>query len=450
MWGEWLCAGPLLIFITVGAVVKAKSCKTDNAMIVSFFFCILFGFLPIIPQPHWLAAVWLSLAFLCYVPIFYLPFHVSGGSENFVDLEVGSYFVKRNKQSYYLALWLTICFPLFPLTYLLAVFKIIGADETISIFLILSVLTKALYAAIAMDVHSATLTEAHHALVEERNANEARRAFLKYIFHEVRTPLNSLTMGLEILRQGNHMLSSDLELLSMMKGASDFMADTLNDVLSLQKIEEGKLELELNPFSISASLTKVLNTCHGGILTKRIQVETYVASDVPHRLIGDRYRVEHILSNLLSNAIKFSPTSGKIVVEVKATTFSTTTSEYQLWASITVSIRDNGPGISQENQRNLFKNFVQIRPGQLQQGQGSGLGLSLCKQIVTLHGGTIWVDSEEGQGSTFCFCIPFAVYTGGSSGSANEESGGVLKPPENPQLEETEMLQSRQKCLTFY
>ena len=438
MWGDWLSTGPLLIFIAAGSVVKSKSHRTDLVMIVSFFFCLLFGFLPIVPQPYWLAVLWILLAFICYVPVLYLPFHVRAQPTDYENLEENNPFAKRNNHSFQLALWLTFSLPLFPLNYLLSAFKVIGPEETISIFLILSVLTKALYVAIAMDVHSATLVEAEHSLAEERNANAARRAFLKYLFHEVRTPLNSLTMGLELLRQGSHMLPSDLELLTMMKGASVFMADTLNEVLSMQKIEEGKLELELLPFNIGASLSKVLNTCHGAILTKHIQVAWTIASDVPVSLIGDRYRVEHVLSNLLNNAIKFSPQNGKISIDINSSAVNAINSKS--WVSITVSVRDNGPGISPENQRKLFRNYMQIRPGQLQEGQGSGLGLSLCKQIVTLHGGTIWVDSEEGRGSTFSFCIPFALVDDHSlvkeeEGTAQKTSSFQVEEAPSPSVE---------------
>eukprot|EP01035_Chromulina_nebulosa_P069486 gene69486-biopygen35475 len=126
--------------------------------------------------------------------------------------------------------------------------------------------------------------------------------------------------------------------------------------------------------------------------------------------MGDVFRVEHVISNLLSNAIKFSPDGGAIRLNVAATATATATDiESQPTMSIAVSITDEGPGISADDQGKLFNGFVQVRPDQLQQGKGSGLGLALCKQIVTLHGGTIGVKSSEGQGSTFHFCIPFAV-----------------------------------------
>jgi CheY-like chemotaxis protein len=134
-----------------------------------------------------------------------------------------------------------------------------------------------------------------------------------------------------------------------------------------------------------------------------LHLESSVDVSVPDLLSGDRYRVEHVLSNLLSNAIKFSPKNGAIRIHVTAE------AKADAIISVTVSITDEGPGISAEDQKRLFESFFQIRPNQLQQGQGSGLGLSLCKQIVALHCGTIEVTSTEGAGSTFSFTIPFGV-----------------------------------------
>jgi len=225
-------------------------------------------------------------------------------------------------------------------------------------------------------------------------------------------------MGIEILERSCNLDESDRESLLMMKGASEFMADTLNDVLSMQKIEEGKLELDLGPFSMSDAINKVFATFHGAVITKNISLVKVVASNVPPKVVGDRYRIEHVISNLLSNAIKFSAENKTVEVEVTAGAVKDTDEGPQV--VITVAVVDEGPGISAENQRKLFGNFVQIRPGQLQQGQGSGLGLSLCKQLVNLHGGTIGLSSTEGRGSVFHFSVPFLVYGG---------SGGFFHPP---------------------
>ena len=211
----------------------------------------------------------------------------------------------------------------------------------------------------------------------------------------------------------------------MMNGATDFMGETLNNILSMQKIEEGKMELTFAPFNISDSIVKIISAMSGATMAKRLQVEKHIAAEVPQRLVGDVFRVEHVISNLLSNAIKFSPTNGSIRVNVSAA--NTVVSEAP-FTNVTVSISDEGPGISAENQEKLFDGYFQVRPDQLQQGKGSGLGLALCKQIVTLHSGTIGVTSAEGQGSTFHFCIPFGVPNNMVDTSEEKEMMRVFTP----------------------
>ena len=123
---------------------------------------------------------------------------------------------------------------------------------------------------------------------------------------------------------------------------------------------------------------------------------------LPGLVLGDRFRVEHVISNLLSNAIKFSPDGKDIVIDITGVALkpggllqsmgiSSRTDKVKHEMAITIAITDEGPGISSANQSRLFNNFVQIRPQQLQMGQGSGLGLALCKAIVELHNGTIGV-----------------------------------------------------------
>eukprot|EP01035_Chromulina_nebulosa_P069494 gene69494-biopygen35810 len=140
------------------------------------------------------------------------------------------------------------------------------------------------------------------------------------------------------------------------------MSETLNNILSMQKIEDGKMELTFVPFSIGRSITKIFSALSGSIITKNLLIEKNIAADVPALLVGDVYSVEHVISNLLSNAIKFSPECGTIRVNVTAV-------KSQPMTSITVSITDEGPGISVEDQGKLFNGFFQVRPDQLQQGK---------------------------------------------------------------------------------
>ena len=144
-------------------------------------------------------------------------------------------------------------------------------------------------------------------------------------------------------------------------------------------------------------------------IIKNLSIKQVVTTDVPVLLVGDAYRVEHVISNLLCNAIKFSLQDGTIYMEAISQMIPITKTLTSS-AGVPVSIFDGGPGISAENKKKLFNGFFQIRPNQLQQSKGSGLGLALCKQqIVNLYNGTIRVHSVEGQGSTFHFCIPFGI-----------------------------------------
>ena len=122
---------------------------------------------------------------------------------------------------------------------------------------------------------------------------------------QVRTPLNSLTMGIDMLKMSDSLHTEEKEYLVMMTGATEFMSDTLNNVLNMHKIEEGKLELDQAPFSIMESVNKVVSALHGMTAGKNIVMVKDYAANVPTMISGDRYRVEHIISNLISNAVKF-------------------------------------------------------------------------------------------------------------------------------------------------
>ena len=449
MWTDWFSNGPMIVFLTIALTQKKDLSLVDCSIMMSFFVCIVCGFLPIIPQPRWFAYLWIAISSVTCLPVLYLPWYVSCTQrEQAPDIEneggcIQMHNDKELKQQMSFAIWMAVVCPLFPLSYILAATKVIGPGESVGVFLLLTLLLKAFFAISLADAHTHNLLEQQNELEnraidrvfydleKERYANESRRTFFKYLFHEVRTPLNTLTIGIELLSTRDEMGVQDQELLVMMKGASEYMAETLNNVLSMQKIEEGMMELVLAPFNIGGCITKIFSALSGSVITKNLLVEKDIAADVPPALVGDVYRVEHVISNLLSNAIKFSPDGGAIRLRVSATAMTpsaTTDSDTLPAISITVSITDEGPGISAENQGKLFNGFVQVRPDQLQQGKGSGLGLALCKQIVTLHSGTIGVTSAEGQGSTFHFCIPFGVPNNRVDTSEEKEMMRVFTP----------------------
>ena len=421
MWSEWLSNGTTIVFLTITLTGKKNLSKAEYGIIFGFFVAMVCAFLPIIPQPKELAYVWVAVGLFACLPVLYLPWYLARQQPAVVaDIEEASLSYNqtlvnsRQKQQFYLAVWMTAICPLFAVNYFLAANQVIGPGESVGTFLLLTLVLKAFFAANLADAHIHSLLRSERDRIffefeKECYANEARRNFLKYLFHEVRTPLNSLTMGIELLQTTDVNGVAEAELLDMMKGAGDFMSDTLNNILSMQKIEDGKMELIIAPFNIVASITKVISAMSGAVMSKNMHLEKHIAIDIPPLLLGDAYRVEHVVSNLLSNAIKFSPESAAIRINVSAAATVAATAAIPDSKRITVSISDDGPGISSENQGQLFTRYFQVRPDQLQEGKGSGLGLAICKQIVTLHGGTIGVDSAEGNGSTFHFTIPFDI-----------------------------------------
>ena len=319
-----------------------------------------------------------------------------------------------------LSLQLLYFIPSFPIVYILSAVKVINHDITVVAFMLCNISTKIIFVAILLCAHVEVL---YVLFVTERNINAAKRKFLRYIMHEVRVPLSSVVMGIQVMEGCEYLNEEEKDTIVMMKGATDFMRETLNDILCMQKIEEGKLELSYTPFVLTDVLKSVKLSLRGLLHERDIQLFTSVQDTLPHIVIGDRYRVEHVLANLLSNAIKFSPRSGRIFILITGSSIdqmnihggnncNTNDIENNIspsTCSVRFAIRDEGPGISIEEQQNLFSAFYQIRPGEMQKGEGSGVGLSICKQIVEFHGGTIHCESEPGVGSTFSFVIPFQV-----------------------------------------
>ena len=175
-------------------------------------------------------------------------------------------------------------------------------------------------------------------------------------------------MGLELLIDRNALDAADKEVVDMMNWAAVYMGDTLNDVLSMQKIEEeGKMELKLVPFNIRNSISRSCRRCRRLLssIIKNLSIKQVITTDVPVLLVGDAYRVEHVISNLLCNAIKFSLQDGTIYMEAISQIIQITETLTSS-AGATVSISDEGPGISAENKKKHLTGFFQILPDQLQ------------------------------------------------------------------------------------
>ena len=246
---------------------------------------------------------------------------------------------------------------------------------------------------------------AEQALKEARAvAEEATRAksmFLANMSHEIRTPMNAV-IGLAHLALKTELSAKQRDYLNKIHNAGIALLGIINDILDFSKVEAGRMELEKVPFQLDDVLTNVSTVTGDKAHDKGLEFLFHTAPDVPNALKGDPLRLGQVLINLVSNAIKFTA-SGEVEVEVRMLEQTGDSAKLQF------SVRDTGIGLSHDAQQRLFAAFAQADGSTTRKFGGTGLGLSICKRLVELMGGNIWIDSIEGQGSTFHFTAWFEL-----------------------------------------
>jgi NtrC-family two-component system sensor histidine kinase KinB len=225
----------------------------------------------------------------------------------------------------------------------------------------------------------------------ERLKNE----FVMAASHELRTPLTSMGMSIDLLleRAVGSLDKKDQELLEAAHEELTRLKALVNDLLDLSKIEAGRIDLEFQKVSVPALVQHVKAVFSGQMEKKSVELSTQLAEDLPE-IRADANKITWVLINLVSNALRYVKENGCIQVLGK-----------RVGAQVHLSVRDDGPGIPSEYHTKIFDKFVQVKG---QEAGGTGLGLAICKEIVRAHGGTIWVESSPGEGSTFTFTVPVA------------------------------------------
>jgi len=238
------------------------------------------------------------------------------------------------------------------------------------------------------------------ASIEADNAIKSKIDFFSIITHELRTPLNAVVGTVQLLQDDNPN-DSQQRSINILKFSADNLLNLINDILDFNKIEAGKVELEQNPFSLSGLLYNIKNSLQMKAHEKGIELRLRLDKNLPKAFIGDRLRLGQVFYNLIANAIKFTE-KGFVEIEVR---YYPTNSDQNIW----FGIKDTGIGIPEDQQKGIFDFFSQADSSIGRKFGGSGLGLTISKNLLQLMGSSIQLESKPKQGSKFSFSLNLAV-----------------------------------------
>jgi GAF domain-containing protein len=227
-------------------------------------------------------------------------------------------------------------------------------------------------------------------------ANRHKSEFLANMSHELRTPLNAIIGFSEVLqeRMFGELNEKQVEYTDDILSSGRHLLSLINEILDLSKVEAGRMELELAPFDLPLAIDNARTFVRERATKHGINLDVTVDERLGD-FVGDERKIKQILLNLLSNAVKFTPEGGRIGISAR-----------QADGAVEISVSDTGIGIAPEDQPKIFEEFRQVGSDYAHKTEGTGLGLTLAKKFVELHGGKIWVESEVGKGSTFTFSLP--------------------------------------------
>jgi two-component system sensor histidine kinase/response regulator len=243
-------------------------------------------------------------------------------------------------------------------------------------------------------------------LTAAESASRAKTEFLSSMSHDIRTPMNAIVGMTAIARRSVDNPAQVGDCLTKISLASDHLLTLINDILDLSRVESGKLRLNPTEFSLAEAVQNLVNIMYPAAADKQLRFEVYLDKIKRERLVADELRLSQIWINILSNAIKYTGSGGSVTVSLR----EENADDGKIL--LVYRVADNGIGMSAEFKKTIFDAFTRATDSRINEIQGSGLGMTITKQMTDLMGGDIQVESELGKGSVFTVTLPLKAAAG--------------------------------------